>query len=199
MEIAIIDTNTLACMGLQHILEDIIPVAAITVFPSYEELLVSHPERFRHFFVSSGIYFEHAQFFIEHPHRSIVLVNGNNHPRLSGLLTLNISQSEKHLTKDILSLYSQGRQQHAMSSEISQLPHHAPCEEMVQLLSQRENEVAVLLAKGYINKEIAERLSISLNTVISHRKNIMDKLHARSLADIITYVVTHGLAKIEEL
>lgn len=199
MEIAIIDTNILTCMGLQHILEDIIPVAAITTFPSYEELVISHPERFRHYFVSSGIFFEHAHFFIEQPHRSIVLVYGNNYPRLAGLLTLNVNQSEKHLTKDILSLYSQGRQQMAMSTEISHIPHHTPCEEKPLLLSQRENEVAVLLAKGYINKEIAERLSISLNTVISHRKNLMEKLHARSLADVIIYVVMHGLAKIEEL
>jgi DNA-binding NarL/FixJ family response regulator len=67
------------------------------------------------------------------------------------------------------------------------------------LLSQREAEVAILLSKGLINKEIADRLNISLTTVISHRKNIMDKLHARSLADIIIYVVMNNLADISEL
>ena len=67
------------------------------------------------------------------------------------------------------------------------------------LLTPRETEVAVLLSKGFINKEVADRLNINLTTVISHRKNIMDKLHARSLADIIVYVVMNGLAEVSEL
>ena len=74
------------------------------------------------------------------------------------------------------------------------MPHDVP-----NLLSTRETEVAVLLAKGCINKEIADRLCISLATVISHRKSIMAKLRARSLADVIIYVVTHGLAPLDEL
>ena len=67
------------------------------------------------------------------------------------------------------------------------------------ILSPREIEVAVLLSKGCINKEVADRLDISLATAISHRKNIMDKLHARSLADVIVYVVMNGLADVSEL
>ena len=73
---------------------------------------------------------------------------------------------------------------------------HKPSE---LILSPREIEVALLLSKGCINKEVADRLNISLATVISHRKNIMDKLHARSLADIIVYVVMNGLADVSEL
>ena len=68
-----------------------------------------------------------------------------------------------------------------------------------QVLSAREIEVAVLLSKGYINKEIADQLQISVTTVISHRKNIMEKLGARSIADIIIYSVVNGFVSIEEL
>lgn len=206
MKLAIIDANILTCMGLQRIIEDIIPIAEISIFPSFEEMVINHPEDFMHYFVSSGIYFEHAQYFISQPHRSIVLVYGDNYPRLSGLLTLNVCQSEKRLIKELLSLY--GR--------MSQNPRNHPDadrknrdggdshdtfmhEKSGAVLSPRETEVAVLLAKGYINKEIADHLSISLTTVISHRKNIMEKLHARSLADIIIYVVMNGLIRIEEL
>jgi DNA-binding NarL/FixJ family response regulator len=67
------------------------------------------------------------------------------------------------------------------------------------LLSAREMEVAVLLAKGLINKEIGDRLNISVTTVITHRKNIMEKLHARSLADIIIYAVMNGLVDVGEI
>ena len=66
-------------------------------------------------------------------------------------------------------------------------------------LSSREIEVAILLCKGFINKEIADKLSLATTTVISHRKNIMEKIHARSLADIIIYCVVNGLINIDEL
>lgn len=206
MKLAIIDANILTCMGLQRIIEDIIPIAEISIFPSFEEMVISHPEEFMHFFVSSGIYFEHAQYFISQPHRSIVLVYGDNYPRLSGLLTLNVCQSEKRLTKELLSLY--GRMSHnprnhqcTDCSNCNDVDFHDTFmqEKSGTLLSPRETEVAVLLAKGYINKEIADHLCISLTTVISHRKNIMEKLNARSLADIIIYVVMNGLVRIEEL
>jgi DNA-binding NarL/FixJ family response regulator len=66
-------------------------------------------------------------------------------------------------------------------------------------LSPREAEVAVLLAKGMINKEIADKLNIGLTTVVSHRKNIMDKLNAKSLADITIHCVLNGLVDIAEI
>ena len=43
-----------------------------------------------------------------------------------------------------------------------------------KILSNREIEVLSLIVQGLINKEIAEKLSISLTTVITHRKNIME-------------------------
>ena len=67
------------------------------------------------------------------------------------------------------------------------------------MLSPREAEVTVLLTKGLINKEIADRLNISITTVITHRKNIMEKLRARSLADIIVYAVMNGYVNLGEL
>jgi DNA-binding NarL/FixJ family response regulator len=66
-------------------------------------------------------------------------------------------------------------------------------------LSPRELEVTILLTKGLINKEIADRMNISITTVITHRKNIMEKLHARSLADIIIYAVMNGYVNLGEL
>ena len=43
-----------------------------------------------------------------------------------------------------------------------------------------------------VNKEIADKLHISLTTVITHRKNIMTKLNAHSLSDVIIYAVMNG-------
>jgi len=61
-----------------------------------------------------------------------------------------------------------------------------------EVLSKREQEVLGLVAQGLMNKEIAERLHISLTTVISHRKNMADKLGIHSLAGLTVYAYTHG-------
>ena len=66
-------------------------------------------------------------------------------------------------------------------------------------LSAREMEVMALVVKGYINKEIAERLSLSLPTVVSHRKNVMSKLGIHSVSALTIYAVMHGLVDVNEI
>ena len=51
--------------------------------------------------------------------------------------------------------------------------------------SRRENEVPDLLSQGFGNKEIAQTLSISLDTVRYHLKQIYDKLHVRSRTEAV--------------
>ena len=186
---AIVDSNILAAMGLQQILSDLLPIGEVQTFISFDELKAADKGQFAHYFVASRIYFEHSAFFREQARRSIVLVNGDL--QIAGVPTLNVCQSEKALVKAILAMHH--RPGHS-GNQMSMPPHFAE-----PLLSARETEVAVLLAKGFINKEIADRLNISTTTVITHRKNIMEKLHARSLADIIIYAVMNGLVDVGEI
>ncbi len=60
-------------------------------------------------------------------------------------------------------------------------------------LSERETEVLVSVAKGLQNKEIADKLSISVHTVISHRKNIVAKTGIKSVAGLTVYALLHNL------
>lgn len=60
-------------------------------------------------------------------------------------------------------------------------------------ISQREREVLVLLAKGLSNKEVADRLNISINTAITHRRNLSSKLGIRSIAGLSLFAYTHGM------
>jgi DNA-binding NarL/FixJ family response regulator len=57
-------------------------------------------------------------------------------------------------------------------------------------LSTREEEVLILLSKGYANKEIADQLSISVETVGSHLKHIYEKMHVRSRAEAVAQYMT---------
>ncbi len=66
-------------------------------------------------------------------------------------------------------------------------------------LSQREIEVLTLIVKGYINKEIADRLNLSLSTVITHRRNITEKLNRKSVGALTVYAVTHGYVTMQEI
>jgi DNA-binding NarL/FixJ family response regulator len=59
-------------------------------------------------------------------------------------------------------------------------------------LSEREMEVARLVAEGYTNKEIAARLDVSVKTVETHKKNAMGKLGFRTRADVIRYALRQG-------
>ena len=61
-EIAIVDSNTLSCLGLQNLLEEIIPTAIIRSFRSFGELMDDTPDMYVHYFISSQIYFEHTAF-----------------------------------------------------------------------------------------------------------------------------------------
>ena len=139
-EIAIVDPNTLTCLGLKNILEDIIPMATIRVFHSFGELTDDTPDMYAHYFISAQIYFEHTSFFL-----------------------LRKPKTTEHE------------------------------------LSVREIEVLILITKGLINKEIADKLNISLTTVISHRKNITEKLGIKSVSGLTVYAVMNGYIEADRI
>ncbi|MCP9495759.1 MAG: response regulator transcription factor [Pyrinomonadaceae bacterium MAG19_C2-C3] len=59
-------------------------------------------------------------------------------------------------------------------------------------LTEREQEILLLVAQGYTNKEIALRLTISVKTVESHKGNIMTKLELKNRADAVRYAARQG-------
>lgn len=64
-------------------------------------------------------------------------------------------------------------------------------------LTERETDVLKWLAKGLSNKEIADKLNVSIHTVNTHRKNIMDKTSIRSLAGLTVYAVSKGIISLD--
>lgn len=67
------------------------------------------------------------------------------------------------------------------------------------LLTEREIEVLRKVAQGNANKEIADKLFISINTVITHRKNITEKLGIKTIAGLTVYAIMNGVINPEEV
>lgn len=67
-----------------------------------------------------------------------------------------------------------------------------------QTLSDREKDVLKAVALGFSNKEIADQLFISINTVITHRKNITSKLGIKTISGLTVYALMHHIIKAEE-
>ncbi len=66
-------------------------------------------------------------------------------------------------------------------------------------LSAREKEILVSVAQGLLNKEIADRHNISINTVITHRKNITRKIGIKTVAGLTAYAILNNLIDINSI
>jgi len=66
-------------------------------------------------------------------------------------------------------------------------------------LSSREKEILVCVAKGMLNKEIADRFNLSIYTVITHRKNITRKTGIKTVAGLTVYALLNNLIDINSV
>ena len=192
-KIAIIDTNTLAAMGLKQILQNVMPIMTVDTFGSFAELQSAHPDTYFHYFAAMSIVLEHKDFFQAHHRKTIVLtLSLDTMSQLSDFHCLCVNVPEQQLVRSLLSL------QQGAHSEGKNLP---PMPDIIsrKILTDREIEVMSLIVQGFINKEIAEQLNIGLATVITHRKNIMDKLGFRSVSALTIYAVMHGYVDINKI
>lgn len=69
----------------------------------------------------------------------------------------------------------------------------AVAQESPDPLTPREREILALIARGLTNKQISEELFISLNTVETHRRHILEKLGAHSRAELVAQAMERGL------
>ena len=192
-QIAIVDSNTLAVMGLKQLLLHVMPIMTVDTFGSFAELESNEPDKYVHYFVSIDILLNHRPFFAERRHKTIVLtLSVNDSSRISDFHSLCINQSEDQLVRSLLQL-----QQHAHAGGRNMPP--MPQALSQQILTNREIEVMALIVQGLINKEIADRLNIGLSTVITHRKKIMDKLGFKSVSALTIYAVMHGYVDINKI
>ena len=192
-KIAVIDSNTLAVLGLKQLLLSIMPIMTVDTFGSMAELEANQPDAYMHYFVSLDILLNNRPFFTERRRKTIVLtLSLSDASQPAEFHSLCINQPEPQLIRQLLLL-----EQHAHGQG-----QHLPTTPQIlqrKILTDREIEVMALIVQGYINKEIADRLHIGLATVITHRKNIMEKLGMKSVSALTIYAVMHGYVDINKI
>ena len=180
--IAVLTSNILVGAGLRSMLEKMVPQASVELLRTFEAYLEAGPDRYVHCFVAAPVFRAHSAFFRERCHRTIVLTHGSPCP---GMHALDVDTDEEEFVHALVRMQQHVRRpEHTLSER----------ETAAQPLSERETEVLTLIARGLINKEIADRLGIGLTTVISHRRNIMEKLGIRSVAGLVVYALAAGYA-----
>lgn len=190
---AIIDSNTLECMALRNILWDAFNGVELHAYGSMDAFIRDSNRHFVHFFVSSDILFTDADEFETLKNRTTVISNGENRPcEDSGFKVLNVSLPEHEILQRLMYLQHTGLYTETPARVID-------TKGVTDKLSAREKEVLTLVIKGFINKEIANTLNISLPTVIFHRNNICLKLKTRSIGKMTVYAVLAGLIDINEI
>lgn len=190
-KLAIIDPNTLSVLGLKQILQNVMPIIDVHAFGTFDELQASNPEQYVHYFAAMSVVLDNRQFFLDHLRKTIVLTTSQD-TQMGGFKCLCINVPEKDLVRSILMMQQGG---HPHGRNLPPLPETLNR----QILSNRELEVLSLIVQGNINKEIADKLDIGLATVITHRRNIMDKLGMKSVSALTIYAVMHGYVDINDI
>lgn len=191
-QIAVISRNTLAAGGMASLIESVMPGVRVCVFNSSKDIPHSGPQGFVHYFISSDILMEDTAFFTSQCHKTIVITETSGPSAIPACFkTLDATLDSRSLLREFLKLQQMAHGGGRKLPEDMRPPQ--PAGARSQTLTPREVDVLREIVMGYINKEIADRLNISLTTVITHRKNIMDKLHAKSVATLAIYAVMHGI------
>ena len=199
-QIAIISANTLEAMTLRSLLSDITPGIDVVCYSTVEEFNTASPT-VAHLFVSAKVIFANMEMFSPMLKRTMVITEGDNTPfTQAGIRTIDATASESAIVRQILHIHQVGHPSGRHPHEVEQKGRvESDNSSEVTLLSQREREVLALLVQGYINKEIADKLNISLTTVIFHRNNISEKLKTRSLGRLTIYAVLNNIVSLSDI
>ncbi len=175
----IITDDTLQAIGLKHILITYFDIDAFITTDTQN--LEASDSQSTIYFTSATRYISLLDFFMPRRTRTIILSTRD-------ILPENTSIDTSMPLSQLLD---------AIKAKIEQLRHKQS--QPMATLSQREIDVLRLVATGLINKEIAERLNISFNTVLSHRKNITAKLGIRSVSGLSVYAIMNGYISDDDL
>lgn len=184
--IAIIEPVFLTATGLKQCLHNMLPTVDVIIYHNIEQCKHDIQRAdgtrpyFVHFFVNAGLLTAERDFFIKQPQTTIALTGHNPLQKsVNGFPAIDINADEQHIWRQLLDL--RNNRNHPIA----------------EILSKREIDVLRCIAQGMLNKEIADQLCISLNTVITHRQHITQKTRLHSVAELTVYAILNGYYKPE--
>ncbi len=211
LSVAVYDEQFLTREGIASLLHGIpgyCPCMITGSFQSFESYLTkNNPD-----VVIASIHREVKQNTLEmiakssDPKHWLILAKEKNYPTINALVEAGIKCIvSKMCEKDeiINGLKAAGKGNRYYSNTILDLllGSNEPDEPQIHdnnILTEREQEVFLLIVNGHSSMQIAEKLFVSVHTVNSHRKNILRKLNLKSPTELILYAVDHGMLNINQ-
>lgn len=174
-KIAILGFDTLQSCGFCHILKNFKGIECYCENDWYEKV-----ENFSAFIITPTVLMSNLDLFL---------------PKKSRLLVCNTSENVPSPNETSIKIVSIFASIEEIAEAVNSLVEAINDTSYSNELSIREMEVLKEIASGKIIKEIADTLNISVNTVLTHRKNISAKLGIRSVSGLSLYAMMNGLIK----
>lgn len=178
MTFAIIHPDTLTTVGLRHLLHTYFEVST-ECFSTVEDFTASHPGQYDAYFVTIEAFVACMEVLLPCKSRVVMLVNERVVDVWNGL-TLCTNRRFEDLVD-------------TLDKVVGSISRSSKTSELQEELTAREIDVLRGIARGLLNKEIADELHISINTVLSHRKNIVEKLGVKTVSGLTLYAVMNGI------
>lgn len=174
ISVGIITPDSVVAVGLKHLLSDLFDIEAV-VYDSVDSLKGDEQANYDLLISEPALFAAAPGFFLPRRSRLLLLADTDVCDDGQGYM-LNRRCSEEELIRRLSATIGSVKESIATGNG----------------LSQREVDVLCLVASGLTNKEIADRLCISVNTVLTHRKNITAKLGIKSVSGLSVYAMMNG-------
>lgn len=182
-------SDSLRRLGLEYVLSTLSEPIEVSSFHSFDEVLSAPDDAYDIAIVEANILAFHSDYFVSKRTKVVPVMDGVE------------PTSGEEWDKEVSYIYSYWK-----LSELQEVLRATLLENRKELigkkekeLSQREEEVLKEVAKGMTNKEIADHLNISMNTVMTHRKNITAKLNIKTVPGLTFYALINGLITGDEM
>jgi DNA-binding NarL/FixJ family response regulator len=173
--IAIITNNTLISIGLKVIIEEYFPPVVIHSFTT-TDAFTNSTTQFDYFFIETDAFIRNTDYFLlRRPKISILCDEKQTASAACNLI--NMYAAQEIIIEQLQKLFSANNKNEQENKD----------------LSAREIDVLQLIVQGNTNKDIADKLCISFNTVLTHRKNITAKLGIKTTSGLTFYAMMNGL------
>ena len=170
----ILTHNTLEAKGLWQLLGESFDIDAHIGNENFFAMFNSSAEP-DIFFIDQATLVANLGFFLPRKAKTVILVNSNI--VVDDMKTLDVTVGDSQMISELNAILEADKKEDRSSL----------------MLSAREIEVLRLIAMGHINKEIANELNISINTVLTHRKNLTSKLGIKSVSGLSFYAMMNGI------